>query len=1085
MTDRIWRGGASARAQQTNATPLNVEVGNTYALQINGRVIEVESTLGTVGEVVNAFVTAIGNFTSSIPEWAEVGASVGTDGSGQVTHLVMTGLAEGKPFIVTGGAGTSEILITRSVAGEAGDNQQQMVSIEGATAGTFTLTVAGLGTTNAIAYNATAGAVDLELFNTLLLQTTVTGNAGGPWLIEMTDDEAQTDLALFTGDGSSLTKAGGYAVTIETLTNGSSQTNAIQAITLIGTPTSGTFSLRYAGYGTAGLAYNITAAALETALEAVTSIGAGNVSVTEPTDNTYYVEFIGDLAGQAVEPLEVSGESIIVSTLDGIAAVYREQAASSGTNAVYTVTPGTAPVSLTVTTDDGINVTTSSIPAGATAVEVQQRLFVQAELDRGCYVSNSGGQNRDTYQGGPWLITFISSLGARVVTMTSSSATVAATTAGSASAVPEIQTIVFQQPGTYAPRGANSFRHLWRFGFAALPNSTTAYSMKMASGGAAPIITSSAVFIEFLTRHLGLVASAVTLTETAEDLRIQITYDTDTHNENVPLIQIDLPVAVDTVYYEDTVIAAGVLDNDPATAPVIYSGVVSETVQEYSPSTNEVQRVTLSGSGGGTFQLTHKTIGASTTTAAIAYNATAAAVEAALELLASIDAVDVTGNVGGPYLVEWPNGINSLQFVGVESLSGGAVDVAIVQSSSDQVDEIQRIELTDSPTGTFTLTFGGQTTSSIVPEASAQSVRSALETLSSITVGQVLVAKTQDFRWDVKFVGTLGGAGKDLITATSTLTSGGADSYDLDEAISATGPNHWTDRGNWSGSTVPVGADSVYFEASDIDCLYGLAQSAITLTSLNVASSYSGNIGLQNYNGDYYEYRDKYLQIGATTLSIGDGDGSGSSRIKINVGTIQTTAAVTQTAAPEDDAVGAFVIVGTHVSNTLNVQRGDVGVATEEPGQDSKFASIQQGYIDTEDTDSNVRIGSGVTQLTLVEQTGGTFLSKAAVTTLTNRGGQATISGSATVGTLDVSGTVFYSTSGTMTQGYVRSGGVLGFDRSMAARTVTNLSMFAGSGISDRNRTVTWTNPIVLSGCSIADCELELGTNITIDIATA
>jgi hypothetical protein len=76
----------------------------------------------------------------------------------------------------------------------------------------------------------------------------------------------------------------------------------------------------------------------------------------------------------------------------------------------------------------------------------------------------------------------------------------------------------------------------------------------------------------------------------------------------------------------------------------VTDGVVLDTA-----ATNEVQLVTLTSATGGTFLLTFN----GQTTAAIAYNATAAAVKAALVALSNIDTgdIDVAGNAGGPYTI--------------------------------------------------------------------------------------------------------------------------------------------------------------------------------------------------------------------------------------------------------------------------------------------------------------------------------------------------------------------------------------------------------------------------------------------------
>jgi len=53
--------------------------------------------------------------------------------------------------------------------------------------------------------------------------------------------------------------------------------SAVQTVTITGTPTGGTFTLSYGGYTTAAINYNAAASDVQTALQGLTSIGAGNV----------------------------------------------------------------------------------------------------------------------------------------------------------------------------------------------------------------------------------------------------------------------------------------------------------------------------------------------------------------------------------------------------------------------------------------------------------------------------------------------------------------------------------------------------------------------------------------------------------------------------------------------------------------------------------------------------------------------------------------------------------------------------------------------------------------------------------------
>lgn len=94
----------------------------------------------------------------------------------------------------------------------------------------------------------------------------------------------------------------------------------------------------------------------------------------------------------------------------------------------------------------------------------------------------------------------------------------------------------------------------------------------------------------------------------------------------------------------------------------------------YDDAVNEIQTVTVSGATGGNFTLTFK----SETTAAIAYNASAAAVESALEALSNLDPADVSvaGNSGGPWTITFGGQYANIDLdevtVDATGLTGGA-----------------------------------------------------------------------------------------------------------------------------------------------------------------------------------------------------------------------------------------------------------------------------------------------------------------------------------------------------------------------------------------------------------------------------
>src|SRR5690606_131189 len=123
--------------------------------------------------------------------------------------------------------------------------------------------------------------------------------------------------------------------------------------------------------------------------------------------------------------------------------------------------------------------------------------------------------------------------------------------------------------------------------------------------------------------------------------------------------------------------------------------------------------------------------------------------------------------------------------------------------------------------------------------------------------------------------------------------------------------------------------DDVCLEASETAIRYGLDQAAVTLNSLQVAASYTGEIGLPRRNtsgaSGYVEYRPRYLQIGAAAVVIGHGEGDGSGRLLLDTGSVQTEIVVHRTAAPAEQQGHAFAWKGTHAGNALDVRASPVG----------------------------------------------------------------------------------------------------------------------------------------------------------------
>lgn len=98
------------------------------------------------------------------------------------------------------------------------------------------------------------------------------------------------------------------------------QASEVQTVTITGTPTGGTFTLTLNGETTAGIAYNATAAAVESALEALPSLAAADVTVTGgPGPGTpYVVTFGGAYAGTNVAAMTASAAGLTGGTTPAV-----------------------------------------------------------------------------------------------------------------------------------------------------------------------------------------------------------------------------------------------------------------------------------------------------------------------------------------------------------------------------------------------------------------------------------------------------------------------------------------------------------------------------------------------------------------------------------------------------------------------------------------------------------------------------------------------------------------------------------------------------------------------------------------------
>lgn len=321
-------------------------------------------------------------------------------------------------------------------------------------------------------------------------------------------------------------------------------------------------------------------------------------------------------------------------------------------------------------------------------------------------------------------------------------------------------------------------------------------------------------------------------------------------------------------------------------------------------------------------------------------------------------------------------------------------------------------------------------------------------------------------------------AGRPFTMTSSAATGAGSGGCTLTHAVATanSGPNDINVATNWSLGAVPVATNDVYFDQSNVDALYNLqVLAAVALNSLTIRASYTGRVGLPDYNGTYYEYRQKYFQFLSATITIGDGPGNGSGRIKLDPVATQTAITVWHTAAPNDPGFESVMLLGTNASNTLTIYHGVVAVAGDTSSV-ATYATINMGLVNGS-ADASLRCGSGAT-LTTVNQNAGTVVLNGACTTFNALAGTTVIYGSGAFTTLTIEGgDVFYESSGTITTLLVGATGTADFTKNLSARTVTNATFTAGATVLDSFKTVTWSNAFLLSHCNLNQVTIDLGTH--------
>jgi len=253
---------------------------------------------------------------------------------------------------------------------------------------------------------------------------------------------------------------------------------------------------------------------------------------------------------------------------------------------------------------------------------------------------------------------------------------------------------------------------------------------------------------------------------------------------------------------------------------------------------------------------------------------------------------------------------------------------------------------------------------------------------------------------------------------------------------------------NYLEGYLPVNGDDLYFETPGVAMDTNLEiLAAVQLASLNIAAK-AGQVGNDDLNADYFKIGAEIVRIGYET---GFSNPSMAQRIKVHL--VDSGASCN---VQVDNSAASSIDIGqepirlkidamTGDNATVNVRKGRVAIADQEPGEVSTLLALNVSYVSSPADDARVALGTGCTVVTITK-TGGQVTHRGTATTIDNQAGDMKIEGSAAMTTLTCqAGEIVCDTTGTITT-INGNGGTIDFTRTSTPRAVTTYHR-RGSGV--------------------------------------
>lgn len=909
MTIRSYRGDAPAVAKVIRIPNPGENIVSAITIKINNKKISHTS--------FDAAVLADLWNNAGYPETATIVAEAVEGITGQYgtnnDTLQLTSLVPGEDFFVDAYFGTGDPSTAKT-------NEVQRIDFSPApSGGTFTLSFDGQ-TTGAITFvadDASTTAANIlaaleALSNIAPGDVTVTVISSNSFYVTFLATYAEDDVPLMDINYTNLT-GGDIQLSVATIQNGVLPTNEVQSLVLPSTPTGGTFTLTFSGQTTGTIAYNATAATVDTALEALSNIGAGDVTCTGGPlpSSPVLIEFTGALAG-ANQPL-ITGDGALLT--GGAANVGNGATVTQGGSGVLDLHIGWA-----------YAIGYSNIYWRT--VDKDGNLYTSTQLD-----SDISSKN-------------LANIKAALVGMTVAYLVDAANSIYENRVITADDISMDDSPVNFFLRFSGST--------GTFDNRDVNHTTAEVSGVAVP------GFVGLISAGLGI-----------------------------------------------TVIPHTIYQNPGLT---------------FEEQTFEVTNTTLSGQ----YTLTvYDEAGSPFTTAAIQYGATDQEIRDAINTALTASIVEVTTTVLGAnnneYHVKYKNygaqEVNITQLIVNEASSVLVVEVTPGDAGDP---EIQRITVSGSlpiRSGTFTITYQAQTTSAINFDDTNAEIDAALEALSTIAANEVTVSSAPISNGTVQITFIPSSGNVPQVTVTNLLTNavaaiieyiGGGLIIYTDVTTRNRGPECFDDPLNYDPSGLPSDGDTILYEFGQAACRWGIKQrdtftvvsvttnllqvgtrrdllqdgqkllvtstgtapaglssgtayfvvnsdgrgqfqlsttlggSAIDITDagtgthtvqlhlvlLSKPARYSFDIGLPRWNSaGFEEYRPRYLEAAIDTLTLGQGVGSDSSLVRVDTGAQATAPTIHNSGASAETDLPAVAMLINNNTSDIICYGGSVGLA--------------------------------------------------------------------------------------------------------------------------------------------------------------